>query len=60
LDDDAFLGFLGLFDFVFGSLGFLLRDLLGLDGIEVFFHEGELGDGEVIDLDVEVGGTLRE
>lgn len=60
LDDDGLFGLLGLFDLVLGPFGLLLGDLFGLNGIEILFAKGELGDGDVVDDDVEVGCPFGE
>lgn len=40
LDDRALLGLPSLVDLVLCSLGLLLGDLLALDGLQIFLHEG--------------------
>mmetsp|Transcript_82073 Transcript_82073/g.180383 ORF Transcript_82073/g.180383 Transcript_82073/m.180383 type:complete len:225 (+) Transcript_82073:90-764(+) len=45
---------------VAGSLGLLLRNLLRFDGLLVFGGEAEMGDGNVVEQDVEVLRALRE
>lgn len=42
------------------SLGFLLRDLLGLDGGGVLPAEAELGNGDVVQDDVEISGAVGQ
>ena len=41
-------------------LGVLLRDLLGLDGGRVLLAEGQVGDRDVVDDDVEVTRALNQ
>ena len=42
------------------TLGVLLGDLLGLDGVGVLTAKGQLGDGHIVQHDVEVVCPLRQ
>ena len=43
-----------------GSLGVLLSNLLALHSMRVLFAEGQIGDGHIVQHDVEEVGALRE
>ena len=38
----------------------MLRDLLGLDGVGEFRREGDMGDGNVVQNDVEAGSASSQ
>lgn len=59
-DDVGLALLLGLLDDEAGALGVLLGDLLLLDGTRELFAEGHVGDGDVLERDVELGRALRQ
>lgn len=50
----------GLLDDEAGTLGILLGDLLLLDGLGELLTKGHVGDGDVLEGDVELGGALDQ
>lgn len=59
-DDIGLTFLLGSLDDETGPLGVLLGDLLLLDGACEFLSEGHVGDGDVLEGDVELRGSLHE
>ena len=51
---------LGALDDEAGALGVLLGDLLLLDGLGELLAEGHVGDGDVLEGNVELGGAAGE
>lgn len=60
LDDSTLFSLSGLLDLILGSLGFLLSHLFGFNGFQILFHEGEIGDSQIVDDNVEMGSPLGE
>lgn len=59
-DDVGLTLLLGLLDDEAGTLGVLLGDLLLLDGLGELVAEGHVGDGDVLEGDVELGGAAGQ
>lgn len=59
-DDVGLALLLGALDDETGALGVLLGDLLLLDGLGELLAEGHVGDGDVLESDVELAGALHE
>lgn len=59
-DDVSLALLLGALDDESCPLGVLLGDLLLLDGFGELLSEGHVGDGDVLQGDVELGGTLEK
>ena len=59
-DDVGLALLLGLLDDEAGTLGVLLGDLLLLDGLGELAAKGHVGDGDVLEGDVELGGAARQ
>ena len=53
LDDDWLLNIFSHFDNVTCSFSFLLSDLLGFGSFLIFLREGELSDGNILNVNVE-------
>ena len=58
MDDSTLFSLSGLLDLILGSLGFLLSHLFGFNGFQILFHEGEIGDSQIVDDNVEMGSPL--
>ena len=59
-DDVGLALLLGALDDEARTLGILLRNLLLLDGLGELLSEGHVGDGNVLERNVELGGALDE
>ena len=59
-DDVGLALLLGALDDEAGALGVLLGDLLLLDGLGELLAEGHVGDGHVLERDVELGRALGQ